>query len=143
MYVWWWCRRRRRTLGLNKKCIRGGRYSLFFSHFSITVVLLFSLFPVVYLYRFLFFSLLFYLSLLFIQLMFAQIKTVHTMVYTFLRRVERSFFSFFLSMQAKTAACRVQWLVVIWQLHLMKKRTERKTEERKKICLSLCFFFLL
>jgi len=57
-------------------------------------------------------------------------------------------------MQAKTAAWRASWLVAIWQLHLMKRRTKR-TQEKSSFSLSLarsfsrtlfcfallCFFF--
>jgi hypothetical protein len=52
----------------------------------------------------------------------------------------------FLSMQAKTAACRVQWLAAVWQLHLMKEKDDEKDRETmknaKNFSLALLFFII-
>ncbi len=114
-------------------------FSLSFSHFSITVVLLFSLFPVVHLYRFLFF--LFFVSFTTADSRTSKGGAYH---YTYISLPGRLFVLYsFLSMQGKTAACRVQRLVVIWQLHLIKNRTERKMRRTKRnFSLALLLFLL-
>jgi hypothetical protein len=98
------------TRCLNKKCIRGGRYSLFFSlflSFSITVVLLFSLFPLYTYIDFFFSSFILYLSILLTQLIVERVKRVHTIIHTFLGRVVRSLFILF-------CLCKQKQLLVVF-----------------------------
>jgi hypothetical protein len=118
-------------------------FSLSFSHFSLTVVLLFSLFPVVYSYRFLFFSLLFYLSFLFTQLMFGQLKKVHTIIHTFLARVECSFSILFVYASKNSCLSCSMIGCNLTASSDEEKDGEKKRRTKKKLSLALLFFFVI
>jgi hypothetical protein len=114
-------------------------FSLSFSPFSITVVLLFSLFSVINFYRFLFF-LFCSISHFFSHSWFSTKWRRYKPLYIHFSAGSSVRSLFFWPMQAKTAAWSVQWLATVWQLHLMERKTERRTI-KKNFPLALLFFF--